>query len=188
MSDDRLNEIKARLEKATPGPWTTDIAEDGCAIDAKGDDIAVTNDRDSFYTGLTIDQCKANADFIAHARADLEWAVAELEKTAVTRDMAQALEDGAAEIERLQSELDEINKDGAGLLEENRRMRDEIKRLRNDNYMLQDTAEEALKYVARLEARLQEALLNEGALFLKCGLDFGKSYVEAEMAKLKDGK
>ncbi len=70
-----LSSVKRCLEASTPGPWTTDMDKDGCLIDSKGFEIAVTNDRDYFSSSFRDQQCRANANFIANSRTDLEKAV-----------------------------------------------------------------------------------------------------------------
>lgn len=87
---DRLEEIKARAEKATPGPWSADDEHGDipgaerawCVskITESGDyshDIAYlsTDCADPIGTQET-----ADAEFIAHAREDIPWLVAEVER------------------------------------------------------------------------------------------------------------
>lgn len=112
--------------------------------------------------------------------ADLEWAVAELEKLSLKRDMAQALEDGAAEIERLKAEVESF--------------RHYTERLAEDlEYCGKDIVMQE-QYIARLEARLRESLKEIHAVYLhgaypNQGFILNRErFVEAEMAKLKDGK
>jgi hypothetical protein len=72
---DRLDEIRERLSKATPGEWRSSSPID----DDPGSFFvhAVGAIDDAFLLQTCPD---ADADFIAHSRADLEWAVAEIER------------------------------------------------------------------------------------------------------------
>jgi len=75
---DRLTEIRARLNAATPGPWR--VRANGSFIRAR----AVVY-RDSNQHANNTDVCQlvgerrewADADLIAHAPADIEWLLAE---------------------------------------------------------------------------------------------------------------
>jgi ubiquinone biosynthesis protein UbiJ len=58
---ERLDEIKQRMADASPGPWHVKTANFGDA--------------------------KTDAEFIAHAPADLAWAIAEIER--LKREMAE---------------------------------------------------------------------------------------------------
>lgn len=75
MDAKQLAEIKARAEKATPGPWEyTDNGFDGCISSKDGD----------FLIGG--EPCEgriehdANTEFICHARTDIPALVAEIEQ------------------------------------------------------------------------------------------------------------
>ena len=79
---DRLNEIEARANAATEGPWTpdeyTEVDPDGfyelsrvIAPDPDGDDWCAIG---VVHTGIL----RPDADFIAHARADVPALVAAL--------------------------------------------------------------------------------------------------------------
>lgn len=65
---EKLQEIVDLAEAAYQGPWTTDMEKDGCMVDAGGECIAVTNDRDYFSTGILPSGCEKNAAFIASSR------------------------------------------------------------------------------------------------------------------------
>jgi hypothetical protein len=78
MSDERISEIKARVEAATKGPWV---------IDPKGDRLTtfIWNELRSDYRGpgpaLVVDDdymSTHNADFIANAREDIPYLLAEI--------------------------------------------------------------------------------------------------------------
>ena len=66
-----LDEVEARAEKATIGPWANDYDRDACLIDSNGAIIATTSDREWFSTGFSKDQEKSNAEWIAKSRTDL---------------------------------------------------------------------------------------------------------------------
>ena len=74
---DRIDEIRARCEAATRGPWRTKHPRYG------GDDIKIY-DNNAWAKGLTPfavvedDGIYSNADFIAHAREDIPWLLAEV--------------------------------------------------------------------------------------------------------------
>lgn len=77
---DRLIEIKKRLQATTPGVW--DRVEESDS----GDWIVSTDDgrfiAQTSYDGLSQtvrDTCKADADFIAHAREDIAYLLERLE-------------------------------------------------------------------------------------------------------------
>ena len=74
MTDERLAEIQERLDKATPGP------REGAVAPRAEDELSKANP-----------QSRANADFIAHAREDIPFLRAELEryKDVVARAVAE---------------------------------------------------------------------------------------------------
>ena len=61
MNVERLNEIKARLAAATPGPWWRD--------DQFRHIVGGAGDRDFFVASTSREE---DAEFIAHARQDIE--------------------------------------------------------------------------------------------------------------------
>jgi hypothetical protein len=90
---DRLDEIKARIEKATLGPWHADTAVRGdCVVWGPMEDQFLANignavsrvmldgQHEEQAERVAFDMEAANCELIAHSRADLEWAVAEIEK------------------------------------------------------------------------------------------------------------
>lgn len=90
-----IEDIKQRLEKITPGEW---IQDDKMPV--LGDEYQLIHDgtvkkrgMDAFI-GLVgpTDHQRADADFIAHAPADLRWAVAEVERLQQEVDLRQALD------------------------------------------------------------------------------------------------
>jgi hypothetical protein len=76
-----LESIKKRLQGATPEPWGT--PEDGSLICGPDYDLAEVYPTPviSEHTNLRLDheEKKRNAEFIAHARADVELLVAAVE-------------------------------------------------------------------------------------------------------------
>lgn len=81
ITEERLDEIRERLDAATPGPWRPDNDEPGYVIapdDPSGWDgylIASTVDHDG---GLFVQE--HNAELIAHAPQDLADLLAEVER------------------------------------------------------------------------------------------------------------
>ena len=84
MTDDTrkwLDEVKARYEEATPGPWSAHIpspAKSGVWIVGNGWSIAVCDTR-------TNGQCERDAAFIAAAREDIPRLVALVERLSAQR-------------------------------------------------------------------------------------------------------
>lgn len=73
---DRLKEIRARLDAATPGPWDVDewtTTADVFASGAKSEPTVAHRVRMS------------DADFIAHAPADIAWLLDEVERLRIAR-------------------------------------------------------------------------------------------------------
>lgn len=105
MSADRIAEIAARVEAATPGPWVAH-SSDGCGLSHYAQDCpeglcslypvarALHNDVDVDIYAPEGDYRKRdhrvsdNADFIAHAREDVPWLLAAL--AGATETLAQA--------------------------------------------------------------------------------------------------
>ena len=100
MSADRLAEIKARADSATPGPWLQDgpwWTDDGgpeptalpCVVDV--DRALVVFPPDATDVGMKRPEDRAaNMAFIAAAREDVPWLVSEVER--LERWKAEALE------------------------------------------------------------------------------------------------
>jgi hypothetical protein len=70
MSAFRMDSIRARLEAATPGPWLVR----GGQLTSRFSVGSV----DGHPVGLTY--APADADFVAHARDDIEWLLDQLEQ------------------------------------------------------------------------------------------------------------
>jgi hypothetical protein len=84
---DRLAEIRARLDAATPGPWTTDrspLADDGNSawFPECGYFYEVTAPRLQKYVAEAYGHEPADAELIAHAPADIAWLLGEVERLA----------------------------------------------------------------------------------------------------------
>lgn len=76
---DRLDEIQARVEAATLGSWERDqLYGEGFVFGGPGDDAAKICE--AF--------CSADADFIAHAREDVPYLLAEVKRLTTERDDA----------------------------------------------------------------------------------------------------
>ncbi|MEU7597524.1 hypothetical protein AB0B79_31505 [Streptomyces sp. NPDC039022] len=94
MADDRLTQIKARVEAATPGPWHVDRHEPSLSRLVRSHDG--TLDIDFGYVGNCT---QPDAEFVAHAPDDVQWLVNQLERA---RSIAVELENENA---RLANEL-----------------------------------------------------------------------------------
>ena len=71
LNDTEIEEMKARYQHATPGPWTSFVEDrDMCS----GSDFIRTAGEDIYLTGATV----ADQDFIAHARQDIPRLVEEI--------------------------------------------------------------------------------------------------------------
>lgn len=100
-----LDEIRARAEAATPGPWKYDLCDWGkrtsCAVRHGGHLII------GFDGGLR----ENDASFIAHARNDIPSLLAEVERLSKENEMLEgadiAMEAMMAELERLRAEKTE---------------------------------------------------------------------------------
>ncbi|MGA4875934.1 hypothetical protein [Streptomyces lydicamycinicus] len=98
MADDRLTEIAARAAAATPGPWTnygTDLYRSSATGGFRLMDLlgSLTPEADN--------QSFRNASFVAAAREDVPWLLAQLEQA---RAIAVELENENA---RLRAELEQ---------------------------------------------------------------------------------
>ena len=74
---DRLEEIKARMEATTPGPWGQ-MYQDGIPTS-----FVLVEERFFLDTEPFSDDGQdgiADAEFIAHSRADVEWLMQEVER------------------------------------------------------------------------------------------------------------
>lgn len=78
----RLNEIRQRLEKATPGPWTIKHRQNVITSDGRGATTASGLDGDN-------ERNEANASLIANAPADLAYLLERV--TALQDDLEEAL-------------------------------------------------------------------------------------------------
>jgi hypothetical protein len=78
MTDEELEAIRERAEKATPGPWTTEQSYDGDpdtpVLVGDGEYLCASPD-----DGVRGGHLFEDADFIAHAREDVPALVAEIE-------------------------------------------------------------------------------------------------------------
>lgn len=84
MTPDRLEQIRERVSKATPGPWHGDHDEYGCVVFGNYGWVCPGNgpayDEDS-------EQGKADAEFVGHARTDVPDLLAEVER--LTAELAR---------------------------------------------------------------------------------------------------
>jgi hypothetical protein len=79
MTPERLEQIKARVEKATEGPWAKHPAL--AQVDAFNTGVPVPVFQALWPTDLrSEEETEANEEFIAHARQDVPDLVAEVER------------------------------------------------------------------------------------------------------------
>lgn len=83
----RLKAIRARADKATPGPWTV-YDRGGCGDhDVDGPKGPEASELSGRYRGMF---CRADdAEFVAHARADIPWLLDRLAAAERERDAAR---------------------------------------------------------------------------------------------------
>lgn len=138
MNQKQLEEIKGRIEKATPGPWK---AKKNCAgsfvVHGEGTD-------ESYFAWLcSRGETSADFDFIAHARQDMPALIAEVEQLQTAQLKAfnagydvqqkhidETVRQYGAEIDRLTGERDEARQDCANAERLNMEIADENAALR----------------------------------------------------------
>lgn len=85
---ERLDEIRARVDKATPGPWKL------WAMSVMADPVGNSNFDDALLIADTHDPHRGlrtfNAQFIACARGDVPWLLARLDAVTALVDAAEA--------------------------------------------------------------------------------------------------
>jgi hypothetical protein len=100
---DRLQEIRARLDAATPGPWSNSVSWDCVEADV----MPTTNYLEPYRTTVARARLPMNADLIAHAPADIAWLLDEI----------SMLEMDVAEISRKAEDAEDFWKQRAEHLE-----------------------------------------------------------------------
>ena len=96
---ERIDEIRERLDKATPGPWkaTYEAADDWVSITGQG-----FYDGGHWMTCPEVATCEGivgpDADLIANAPADLAWLLGEVERLSAERMQPEQPEPTAAEV------------------------------------------------------------------------------------------
>lgn len=106
MADDRLTEIAARAAAATPGPWTnygTDLYRSSATGGFRLMDLLGS------FTPEVDNQSFRNAKFVAAAREDVPWLLAEVERL---RTVVAALAEGT---ETLHARVAELKEDSSML-------------------------------------------------------------------------
>jgi hypothetical protein len=114
---DRVEEIQQRVEKATPGPWfakhrAVDCCEhddECCGLGLEIEGPPEATNRGQFYRG-------ADAAFIAHAREDIPWLLAEVERLSREREPQDLTELRARFAEERREKLARGNPDAAQAL------------------------------------------------------------------------
>lgn len=84
MDEDKLSDIEMRCMNAYPGPWANSI---GGGYNVHASDmkwICVTDNRDwdsrGPYSSIRRQTAIRTAEFIAHAREDIPWLIAEIRR------------------------------------------------------------------------------------------------------------
>ncbi len=73
LSDEMLDEIERRSNRATPGPWKSYVER---RDHISGSDFIMTTAEDIYLTGATVE----DQDFIAHARQDVPLLLSEVRR------------------------------------------------------------------------------------------------------------
>jgi len=88
MDEQRIQEIKARLQATTPGAWKVQFARDErFDVECPEDDPIIEAESGQYIAQITYDQlsytCRptmyADAEFIAHAKEDIAYLLRQLE-------------------------------------------------------------------------------------------------------------
>ena len=150
----RIDEIRERLDKATPGPWkaTYEAADDWVSITGQG-----FYDGGHWMTCPEVATCEGivgpDADLIANAPADLAWLLGEVERLSAERMQPEQPEPTGAEVraaaEESTTDLGSIRDWYAGAVDE----------YRCDTGMLRDEAEAAFdRAIAAHDRALREQI------------------------------
>lgn len=92
----RIDEIRERVEKATPGPWVSGLSGHANVVTYDGDDVRPVG----AVPGA------ANARFVIHAREDVPYLLAEVEMLRTEMSAVGAVcNENQAEVERLREAL-----------------------------------------------------------------------------------
>lgn len=129
MKQEQLNEIKARCESATPGPWKVGVY-DGVHTD-------------TFSPYLICCAC-AGRDmiFIAHARQDIPALIAEVQtQTQRANDWVKIARDILVDLDRLEAERDELKDELKETYKEINSLRKELSKNFYENEMIRTIAE-----------------------------------------------
>lgn len=151
MADDkRVDEIRARLEKATTGPWKVDVSENF------GNDWPITtgtNDEDGKCYHVCTDSVRASgvwgnakddAIFLAHSRSDIEYLLSELDEA---RKRIAELEAQAREYNRMTNNAQTAREAAEA---ENVRLRDALTKIAEDNPFASVRTIRHLREIARV--------------------------------------
>ena len=106
MTPERLNQIKARYEAATEGPWTIGYNNpSGCPV-VSPNVVSCNTAVIASVRGLVT---KPNTAFIAHARQDLPDCLAEIERLQKREiEWTKLLGSAKSDVERLSRHVDEL--------------------------------------------------------------------------------
>lgn len=103
LSDERLAEIRTRVEAATEGPWgICDVPACKCQMIWAGDQESVVAVAHGAHWGEAIgdpwpnqEQSRANRDFVRHSRQDVPDLLAEVERwKGMARNVVEAFDQG----------------------------------------------------------------------------------------------
>ena len=126
MTEQELEQIEARANAATPGPWTGDRSDGTIKYKMLGGenhnfvilDVDHKNNSSGFYTEdyIPYEQCTANEEFVKHARTDIPALIAEVRRleadlehvTTVGESLATSLDGVKADNARLKAALESI--------------------------------------------------------------------------------
>lgn len=152
-----IEEIKAREQAATKGPWINDVRV-GCVAVYSGEKancIDETEDRRLFFAkgkmvldkGINFDHWETepqdikNAAFISHARTDIPALIAEVERLTAENEL------NSAYAECYKSMTEKYGKNFAELL-------DKAKALKDENISGKETNKSCLQYIKTLKKRI----------------------------------
>lgn len=96
LTEERLAEIRERAEAASPGPWERGLNEWAVQISSVfwGDgrllaEMNILNEAD-MVDPVAYERSEPNAEFIAHAREDVPWLLAEVVRLMAEREAREA--------------------------------------------------------------------------------------------------
>jgi hypothetical protein len=130
MTPDQLSAIRARLDKATPGPWASEPCAPTVYIKAGGRDY-IAELMGPWDDARWEQRWKSDAALIANAPTDLRALLDEVERLTNELDVSDsddrlAVKRLTAEVERLNAERDDAFRRGAEAMRESAAQRCEV--------------------------------------------------------------